>query len=53
MGELLKVINKIRDKGEGIGVLYSVFIQVLVILYGAEFSILLLDEEKGGGLGGF
>ena len=51
--ELAEVIYKVRDKGEGVSILDGVFFQVSVILYGAEFSILLLDKEKGRGLRGF
>ena len=52
-GELAEVIDKIRDEGQGVCVLYSVLVKVSVILNQSEFSILLFDKEEGGGLRGF
>ena len=43
-------IDEVRDEGERIGILDGMFIQVVVILIGVEFPILLFDEEEGGGL---
>ena len=36
----------------GVGVADGVFIDVSVVLAGAESSVLLFDEEEGRGLGG-
>ena len=48
---VLEFINKVRDKKERISILDGVFVQVMVVLAGMEFPILLFDKEKGGGLG--
>ena len=49
---ILELIDRIRDEGEGVGISDGVFIQVVVVLAGMEFPILLLDKKERGGLGG-
>ena len=48
---ILEFIDEVRDERERIGVLDGMLIQVVIILAGTEFSILLFDEEERGGLG--
>ena len=45
-------VYEIGDEGKRVGVADSVFVDVAVVLAGAESSILLFDEEEGRGLGG-
>ncbi|KAI0289615.1 hypothetical protein B0F90DRAFT_1657115 [Multifurca ochricompacta] len=40
-------VNKFRDEGKWIGILYGVGIYSSVVLNGSKFSIFLLDEEEG------
>jgi hypothetical protein len=47
-----QVINEVIDEREGVSVWYCPFIQVVVVLYWAEFSIFLLDKEESTGIGG-
>ena len=47
-----EVGQDVGDKGEGVGVLDCDLIQLLIVLYKAEGTILLLDEEHGGSHGG-
>ena len=49
---IFELINEVRDQREGISISDSVFIEVSIVLTGAESSILFLYEEEGGGLGG-
>ena len=44
-------VHEVGDEGKGVGVADGMFINVMVILAGAESSILLFDEEERGGLG--
>ena len=39
-------MNEIRDKRKGIGILNGMFIQVAVVLAGAEVAVLFFDKEK-------
>ena len=43
----------VGDKGERVGVLDHDLIQLPIVLYKAEGTILLLDKEHGGSHGGF
>ena len=45
-------VNEVRDKGKGIGITDSVFVQVAIVLAGAKSSILFLNKEKRGCLRG-
>ena len=45
-------VHEVRDEGEGVGVTNGVFIDISVVLAGAESSIFLFDEEEGRGLRG-
>ena len=54
LGEVLHIfefVNEVRDERERVGISDGVFVQVMIVLAGAEFPILLLDKEKRGGLG--
>ena len=54
-GEVVSVfqlVHEVRDEREGVGVMGSVFVEVAVVLAGAEFSVFLLDKEERGCLGG-
>ena len=52
-GGFLHVINEFRDKGEWVGIVDGVGVQVVVVLAWAKGSVLLWYKEEGGGLGGF
>ena len=55
LGEDLSIsqfIYEVGDERKGIGVTDGVFVDIAIILAGAESSVLLFDEEEGGGLGG-
>jgi len=47
-----KFIDEVGDEGKGIGITNGMFVEVAVVLAGAESAILLFDEEEGCGLGG-
>ena len=49
---VFQLIYKVRDERERIGIMSGMFIEVLVVLAGMEFSILLFDKEERRGLGG-
>jgi hypothetical protein len=44
-------INELFDKWERVGILYSKLIKLSVVLYQLLLAILLLNKEKGGGIG--
>ena len=44
--EVVEVVNKVSDKGEGISILDSMFIQVSVVLYWVKFSVFLFNKEE-------
>ena len=46
MFHIFEFVDKVRDERERVGISDGVFIQVMVVLAGAEFPI-LLDEKKG------
>ena len=55
LGEVVSIfqlVHKVGDEEKGVGIAGGVFIEVPVILARTEFSILLLDDEEGGCLGG-
>jgi hypothetical protein len=45
-----QVVDEVVDEGERVSVEYRPFIQVSIVLNGAEFPILLSDEEKTIGI---
>ena len=47
---IFEFVNEVRDKGERVCISDGVFIQVTIVLAGAEFFILLFDEEEREGL---
>ena len=49
---VFQLVNKVRDEREGVGVFGGMFIEVMIILTGMEFAILLLDEKERRCLGG-
>ena len=49
---VLEFVDEVQDEGEWIGVAGGMFVQVSVILTGAETAVLLFDKEKWGCLGG-
>ena len=49
---IFEFVDKVRDKGKGIGISDGMLIQVAVVLAGVEFPILLFDKEKGESLRG-
>ena len=53
LGEDLSVsqfIYEVRDEGKGVGVTDGVFVDIMVVLAGANSTVFLFDEEEGGGL---
>ena len=42
-----QLIYEVGDEGEGVGVTDGMFVDVSIVLAGAESSILLLNEEEG------
>jgi hypothetical protein len=46
-----KLINELLDERERVGIPHSKLIELSVILYRSLFAILLLDKEKGRGIG--
>jgi hypothetical protein len=44
-------INELLDKWERVGIPHSKLIELSVILYRSLLAILLLDKEKGRGIG--
>ena len=49
---IFQLIHKVRDEREGVSIAGGVFVEILVVLAGAEFTVLLLDKEERGCLGG-
>ena len=49
---VFQLVYKVRDKRERVCVMGGVFIEVVVVLTGMKFAILLFDKEEGGCLGG-
>ena len=47
---ILQLVYEVGDEGKRVGIANGVFVNVAVVLAGAESAILLLDEEEGGGL---
>ena len=47
---VLQLVYKVRDEGKGVSVANGVFIDIAVVLAGAESTIFLFDEKEGGGL---
>ena len=47
-----QLVYEIEDEGKGVGVVNGVFIDITVVLTGAESSIFLFHEEERRGLGG-
>ena len=45
---IFQLIHKVGNEGKRVSVAGSVFIEVLVILAGVEFTVFLLDKEEGG-----
>ena len=48
---IFEFVNKVGDERKRVDVSDGMFIQIMIVLAGAEFPILLLDKEKRGGLG--
>ena len=46
VGEVVEVVDEVSNKGKGISILDSVFIQVSVILYWVKFSVFLFNKEE-------
>ena len=50
---IFKFVNEVGNQGEGVCISDSMAVEVSVILARSEASILFLDEEERGSLGGF
>ena len=49
---IFQLVHKVGDERERIGITGGVFVEVSIVLAGAEFSILFLDKEERGCLRG-
>ena len=49
---VFKFVDEVRNQGEGVCISDSMVVEVSVILARSEASILFLDEEERGSLGG-
>ena len=52
VASVFQLVHEVRDEGKGVGVTSDVFVEVSVVLAGAEFTIFLLNKEEGGCLKG-
>ena len=48
----LEFVDKVRDEGEGVCVMYCVLIDVVIVLTGIKTTILLFNKKEGGCLWG-
>ena len=51
VASVFQLVHKVEDERKGVGVIGGMFIEVMIVLAGAELAILLFDEEEGGYLG--
>ena len=54
LGEMMSIfqlVYKVRDEGKGVCITGSVFVEITIVLAGAELVILLFNDEEGGCLG--
>ena len=47
---IAEFVYEVGDKGKGVSVANGVFVDVAVVLAGAESAIFLFDKKEGGGL---
>ena len=52
VASVFQLVHEIGDERKGVGIVGGVFIEVVVVLAGVEFTIFLLDKEKRGCLRG-
>ena len=52
VASVFQLVHKVGDKRKGVGVMGGVFVEVLVVLAGAELAIFLFNKEERGGLRG-
>ena len=52
VASIFQLVHEVRDKGKGVGVAGGVFVEISVVLAGAELTVLLFDKEEGRHLGG-
>ena len=52
VASIFQLVHKVGNERKGVGIAGGVFIEVSVVLAGAEFTILLLDKEERGCLRG-
>src|SRR6266404_9259777 len=48
---IMQLVNEVRDERERSGILDSDIIKTVIVLYRAEFAILLVNKEEGTGHG--
>ena len=48
---IMQFVNEVRDERERSGILDSDIIKTVIVLYRAEFAILLVYKEEGAGHG--
>src|SRR6266404_5234096 len=48
---IMQLVNEVRDERERSGIFDSDIIKTAIVLYRAEFAILLVDKEEGAGHG--
>ena len=49
---ILELVDKVRDEGEWVGVMGGMFVQISVVLTGAETTVFVFNKEEWGCLGG-
>ena len=47
VASVFQLIHKVGDEREGVGITSGVFIEVLIVLTGAEFPSFFLTKKKG------
>ena len=52
VASIFQLVHKVRDERERVGISGGMFVEVIIVLARVEFSVLLLDKEEGGCLGG-
>ena len=49
---VFQLVHEVGNEREGVGVAGGVFVEVVVVLAGVEFTVFLFDKEEKGCLGG-
>ena len=52
VASVFQLVHKVRNEREGVGIAGGMFIEVVVVLTGVEFTVFLFDKEERGCLEG-